>query len=93
MYCRKTFEEMLDIASPVKPFSFSYDGKPCDLSKIPCVIEPGRTCGSRKMIYEVIPGTVRLILEMTVWPDYPVIEYTPFLCYENGFRRGRGHAP
>ena len=41
MYCRKTFEEMLDANSPVKPFSFHYDGKPWDLSKIPCTVEPG----------------------------------------------------
>ncbi len=78
MFCRKTFEELLNVNSPVKPFSFAYDGKPCDLSKVPCVIEPGG-CGNRKMIYEVIPGTVRLTLEMTVWPDFPVIEYTPYL--------------
>ena len=80
MYCRKTFEELLDVNSPVKPFSFSYDGKPYDLSQVPCTIEPG-TGGNRKMIYEVVPGTVRLTLEMTVWPDFPVIEYTPY--FEN----------
>ena len=42
MYCRKTFEEMLDVNSPVKHFSFRYDGQPCDLSKIPCTIESGK---------------------------------------------------
>ena len=87
MYCRKTFEELLDVNSPVKPFSFSYDGKPCDLSKIPCIIEPGAD-GNRKMIYEAVPGTVRLTLEMTVWPDFPVIEYTPY--FENISDRDSG---
>jgi len=80
MYCRRTFEELLDVNSPVNPFSFSYGGKPWDLSQIPCTIEQG-TGGNRKMIYEVVPGTVRLTLEMTVWPDFPVIEYTPY--FEN----------
>jgi alpha-galactosidase len=78
MYCRKTFEEMLDANSPVKPFSFHYDGKPCDLKEIPCTVETGED-GTRKMIYEPVPGIIRLTLEMTVWPDYPVIEYTPYL--------------
>ena len=41
MYCRKTFDELLAPQSPVKPFSFRYDGEPCDLSKVPCVIEAG----------------------------------------------------
>jgi len=78
MYCRKTFEELLDVNSPVKPFSFSYDGKPCDLREIPCIVEMGKV-GNRKMIYEPVPGIIRLTLEMTVWPDFPVIEYTPYL--------------
>ena len=80
MYCRKTFEELLDAKSPVKPFSFHYDGKPCDLKDIPCTIETGKD-GNRKMIYEPVPGVIRLTLEMTVWPDFPVIEYTPY--FEN----------
>ncbi|MBO4305044.1 MAG: alpha-galactosidase [Lentisphaeria bacterium] len=80
MYCRKTFEELLDVKSPVKPFSFSYEGTPCDLSTIPCVIEEGKD-GKRTMIYEVVPGTVRLILDMVCYSDFPVIEYTPY--FEN----------
>ena len=87
MYCRKTFEEILAPQSPVKPFSFSYEGKPCDLSKVPCVIEEGEG-GNRKMIYEVVPGTIRLTLEMTAYPDYPVIEYTPY--FENISGRDSG---
>ena len=87
MYCRKTFEELLDMNSPAKPFSFAYDGKPCDLSKIPCTIEPG-AAGNRKMIYDVVPKTVRLTLEMTVWPDFPVIEYTPY--FENIGKKDSG---
>lgn len=79
MYCRKTFEELLNVDSPVKPFSFFYDGKSCDLSKIPCSIKPGGPDGNLKMIYDVVPGIVRLTLEMIVWPDFPVIEYTPYL--------------
>jgi alpha-galactosidase len=80
MYCRKTFEELLDSGSPVKPFSFHYDGKPCDLKEIPCIVEAGKD-GNRKLIYEPVPGIIRLTLEMTVWPDFPVIEYTPY--FEN----------
>ena len=54
MYCRKTFEELLDTNSPVKPFSLHYNGQPCDLKNIPCMVETGKG-GNRKMIYE--PGT------------------------------------
>ena len=80
MYCRKTFEELLDLDSLVKPFSFSYDGQACDLSQVPCEIEIGEG-GRQTMTYEVVPGTVRLILDMVKWPDFPVIEYTPY--FEN----------
>ena len=80
MYCRQTFEAMLDVNSPVKPFSFAYDGKPCDLSAVRPTVEAGRD-GRRKMVYDVVPGQVRLILDMIVWPDFPVIEYTPY--FEN----------
>ena len=51
MYCRKTFEELLDTNSPVKPFSLHYNGQPCDLKNIPCMVETGKG-GNRKMIYE-----------------------------------------
>ena len=87
MYCRKTFDELLDPQSPVKPFSFRYDGEPCDLSKVPCVIEAGEG-GKRKMIYEVVPDTIRLTLEMNVYPDFPVIEYTPY--FENISKKDSG---
>ena len=80
MYCRQTFEALLKPDAPVKPFSFSYDGEPCDLSRVPCAVEPGAD-GARKMIYEVVPGVIRLTLEMTVRRDFPVIEYTPY--FEN----------
>ena len=78
MYCLKTFEELLDVNSPVKPFSLSYDGETCDLSGIPCRIEQG-ICGKAKMIYEVVPKTLRLTLEIIRYTDFPVIEYTPYL--------------
>ena len=78
MYCRKTFEELLNGKSHCKPFSFCYDGKPCDLSAVPCTVETGPV-GRRKMIFDAVPGKIRLTLDMTVWPDFPVIEYTPYL--------------
>ena len=78
MYCRKTFEALLDEKSPVKPFSLSYEGEKCDLSNVPCKAEKGEK-GKCKRIYEVIPGVIRATLEMTVYPDFPVIEYTPYL--------------
>ena len=87
MYCRKTFDELLAPQSPVKPFSFRYDGEPCDLSKVTCVIKTGEG-GKRKMIYEVVPGTIRLTLEMNVYPDFPVIEYTPY--FENISKKDSG---
>ena len=80
MYCRQTFEAMLDANSPVKPFSFAYDGKPCGLSAVRPTVEAGPG-GRRKMVYDVVPGQIRLILDMVVWPDFPVIEYTPY--FEN----------
>ena len=33
------------------------------------------------MIYEVVPGVLRVTLDMIVWQDFPVIEYTPY--FEN----------
>ncbi|MBQ7693896.1 MAG: hypothetical protein IJT50_02115, partial [Lentisphaeria bacterium] len=80
MYCRETFEKLLESENPVKPFSFSYDGKPCDLSGVPCRIEEGN-CGKAIMVYEAVPGVLRVTLEMIRYPDFPVIEYTPY--FEN----------
>jgi len=80
MYCRKTFEELLDVNGLLRPFSFDYNGEPCDLSKAPCHVEIGNG-GHRTMAYEVVPGKLRVTLDMIIWPDYPVIEYTPY--FEN----------
>ena len=80
MYCRETFEKLLEPGSPVKPFSFSHDGKELDLSSVPCRVEAGKD-GKAKMIYEAVPGTLRVTLEMIRYPDFPVIEYTPY--FEN----------
>ena len=80
MYCRKTFDELLDVKSVAKPFSFRYDGEMRDLSQIPCSVE-AEADGLRRVIYEVVPGVLRLTLEMKVWPDFPVVEYTPY--FEN----------
>ena len=69
---------MLQENSSVKPFSFCYDGEPCDLRTVPCTVETATPERSR-IIYEVVPGTIRLILEVIRWNDFPVIEYTPRL--------------
>lgn len=78
MYCSKTFGELLDASSSVKPFSFNCDGEKCDLSNISCTVENGEN-GHRKMIFDAVPGKIRVTLEMIIWQDFPVIEYTPYI--------------
>ena len=78
MYCRKSFDELMKRNSAVKFFSFQYDGKICDLSQIPCSVEEGENDDLR-MIYEVVPGKIRMTFEMRLYHDFPVVEYTPYI--------------
>lgn len=78
MYLRKAFDELMKKESPVKFFSFSYAGKKCDLSQIPCSVETDAQ-EKLKMIYEVIPGVVKVTFEVIRRHDFPVIEYTPYI--------------
>jgi alpha-galactosidase len=76
---------MLQEKSGAKPFAFLYDGKPADLADIHgrVIRESDEQC---KLIYDFIPGVVRVILDVIEYKDFPVIEYTPYL--EN-----TGHEP
>ena len=80
MFCQKDFEKLLEVDSSVKPFSFFYEGKYCDLSRIPCDVE---SLGNGKVYlkYDAVPGILRVTLEVIRWTDFPVIEYTPY--FEN----------
>ena len=70
--------EMLLKNSGVKPFSFHYNGVLQELRELPWRIE-SVNAEKQKISCEVVPGVLRLTLELFLWNDYPVIEYTPYL--------------
>ncbi len=76
-----SFKEILELFAPdskLKPFSFSFDGQKADLSTITAKRE-SLTEEQYHLIYDVVPGEVRVILEVRQFRDFPVIEYTPYL--------------
>ncbi|MBR2441248.1 MAG: alpha-galactosidase [Lentisphaeria bacterium] len=79
MFNQENFEKLLEADSPLKVFSFFYNGEPCDLSRAASCVkqENDKTC----LIYEAVPGVIRVTLELIRRHDFPVIEYTPY--FEN----------
>ena len=79
MFSQENFEKLLEADSPLKVFSFFYNGEPCDLSRAASCVkqENDKTC----LIYEAVPGVIRVTLELIRRHDFPVIEYTPY--FEN----------
>ena len=78
MYSYELLKSMLQERSSIKPFSFLYDGKPAELADVPCqmIREDDE---HYKLVYDFIPGTVRIILDVIEYEYFPVIEYTPYL--------------
>ena len=78
MYQLNEFKKLFEENSAVKPFSFDYKGEKYDLSAVKGVLEQKNDYQFR-MIYDVIPNLLRVILEVNSYKDFPVIEYTPYL--------------
>ena len=78
MYNYKEFLELFAPDSKLKPFSFSIDGQKVDLSNVTAKRE-SLTGEQYRLIYDVVPNEVRVILEVRQFRDFPVIEYTPYL--------------
>ena len=57
------FKKLFEESSAVKPFSFDYDGKKLDLSSVKGVMER-KNDRQFRMIYDVIPNLLRVILEV-----------------------------
>ena len=72
------FKKLFEESSAVKPFSFDYDGEKLDLSSVNGVMER-KNDRQFRMIYDVIPNLLRVILEVNTFDDFPVIEYTPYV--------------
>ena len=80
MYSQKEFLTLLQADSSVKPFSFSINGIKADLSRVSGIVE--RESDERyRLTYDIVPNTVRLVLDVVEYKDFPVIEYTPY--FEN----------
>ena len=78
MYRLNEFKKLFGQNSAVKPFSFDYEGDNCDLSAVKGI--PERKNDHRfRMIYDVIPNLLRVILEVNIFDDFHGIEYTPYL--------------
>ncbi|MBQ9335969.1 MAG: alpha-galactosidase [Lentisphaeria bacterium] len=78
MYLLKDFRTLLEEGSPVKPFSFLYDGKEPDLGGVKGRVV-SRTGHQLRIVYDVVPEVLRVSLEVNVYADFPAIEYTPYL--------------
>ena len=79
MICSEKFEALLK-SGCAKPFSFYYDGVLQNLSGVTGRVE-SVSAEKQTVIFEAIPGKLRVTFELIRWSDFPVLEYTPF--FEN----------